>query len=118
MESGSILNINTIGFADSEILSYNVKPCCMTLFIKLWNADILEIKFLDYAASLDMGYFRIAEVQEVFESPLLERVLDEYYEIKPKEHNFKVFKFSNSDDTTALEVVCEGVSLRKIRKMI
>jgi|GEM_PF-2144732 len=118
MENKIPVNINAIDFADSEILSYTVKRGCLILFIERWNAEILEIKFLDYAASFDMGYFRIAEMQEVFETPFLERVLKEYYEIKPKEHNVRVFKFFNSDDMTALEIICKDVNIRIIKKMV
>ena len=115
MENELISNISTIDFADSEILSYTVKREYLMLFIELWNAEILEIKFLGHAASLDMGCFRIAEVEEVFESTLLERLLGEYYEIKQKEQPFRVFKF-NSDDSTVLEIVCKNISVRRIRK--
>ncbi len=116
MENKLPLDILAIDFADSVILSYTVKFGCLILFVKRWNAQILEIKFLEYASSVDVDYVEIAYVQQVFESPLLERILDEFYEKKPNSHNFKIFKFFNSDDLTALEVICENVNVRIIRK--
>lgn len=116
MEDERTLNINTIGFADSEVLSYNTNRESIKLFVQLWDAEILEIKFINNASIFDMGYFRIAEVQEILESPLLDRVLDEYYEVKPEKHPYRIFKFLTSDDMTALEIVCEDVKIRRIKK--
>jgi len=103
-----------IGFADSNILSFTVEDSNLTLLLKCWNAIILKIKFLNYTSLLAMNYFRIADLLEVFESPLLERVLNELGDEKPKEHNFRVFKFLTDDDPTALEIVCEDISIEKI----
>ncbi|SCA62851.1 hypothetical protein SCG7109_AE_00180 [Chlamydiales bacterium SCGC AG-110-M15] len=100
-----------IGFADSCIQSYFVKDNDLTLLLECWNAVVLEIKFLNFASVFAMNYFRIADIKEVFRSPLLDRVLDELYEEKPKKHEFRVFKFLNSNDMTALEVVCEGIKI-------
>lgn len=118
MENKSSTNIETIDFADSQILSYTIKPEYLMLFIERWNAEILEIKFLNFASISAMSYFRIAEIKEIFESPLLERVLTEFYEEKPKEHNYRIFKFITGDDDTALEIVFENLEIRIIKKMI
>lgn len=118
MENKLSVNINQIDFADSEILSYTVKNDTLTLFIERWNAEILEVKFLNYASSLSMNLYGIAEVKEASESPLLEKVLNEFYEKKPIEHPFKIFQFFNSDDMCALEIICEGVDIRRIKKMV
>jgi hypothetical protein len=118
MEDTFTKNINEIGFADSEIISYTTKHDIVTLFVKLSNAEIFEIKFINYVSLLDMCYFRIADIRETFESPLLDRVLEEYYEIKPVKHPFRIFKVFNSDDMTALEIVCEDVNIRRIKKSV
>lgn len=118
MESKLPVNISSIDFADSEILSYNIKSEGLTLFVERWNAEILEIKFLKHVAVLAMCYFRIAEAQEVYESPLLERALNELYETIPKEHNFRIFKFITPEEDVALEVVCEDINIRIIKKMV
>lgn len=118
MENEKSVNLKNIDFADSEILSYTVKNDTLTLFIERWNAEILEIKFLNYASSLSMNLFGIAEVKEVSESNLLDKVLNEFYEKKPKENPFKIFQFFNSDDMCALEIVCEGIDIRRIKKMV
>jgi hypothetical protein len=57
---------------------------------------------------------QISDLQEVFDSPLLERVLNELYAEKPNKHNFRVFRFLNSDDMTALEIVCENIHIEKL----
>lgn len=103
-----------IGFADSEIQSYTVEGESLTLLIECWNAEKVEIKFSNFASLFTMNYFRIADFREVFDSPLLERSLNELYVEKPEKHNFRIFKFLNSDDMTALEIVCEGIQIRKI----
>lgn len=92
-----------IGFADSKILSYKIENENLTLLIECWNAEIVEIKFLNFVALFAMNYFRISDFQEVFESSLLEKALTELYEERPKKHN--IFKFLNSDELTALEIV-------------
>lgn len=102
-----------IGFADSCIQSYFVKGSSLTLLLECWNSVIVEIEFLNFASLFSMNYFRVADLNEVFESPLLERVLSELYEEKPKAHNYRVFKFINSDDLTVLEIVCEGIKIQK-----
>jgi hypothetical protein len=108
------LSVNfEIGFADSNIRSYTIEGENLTLFLECWNTIIVEIRFLKFVSLFAMNYFRISDLQEVFESPILERALNELYEEKPKEHCFRVFKFLSSDDMTALEVVCEGISIKK-----
>jgi hypothetical protein len=43
-------------------------------------------------------------------------VLNELYESPPKQHGLRIFKFYNPDDMIAIEVVCEGIKIQKIRK--
>lgn len=105
-----------IGFADSIIQSYVIDNKNITLFLECWNSDVVEIKFLKFVSLLGMNYFRISDLQEVFESPLLDRALNELYEEKPKEHSLRIFKFLNSNDMTALEIVCEGIIMTCIKK--
>lgn len=105
-----------IGFADSNIQSYTVDDKNLTLFLECWNAEIVEIVFFKFVSLFAMNYFQIADLREVFESQLLERALNELYEEKPKEHNFRIFKFLNSDDMTALEIVCEDIQIKRVKK--
>lgn len=102
-----------IGFADSNIQSYTIEGENLTLFLECWNSEIIEIKFLRFVSLFAMNYFQISDLQEVFESPILERALSELYEEKPKEHYLRIFKFLNSNKMTALEVVCEDIHIRK-----
>ncbi len=104
-----------IGFSDSNIQSYSIGKKNITLFLECWNAEILEIKFLNFVSLFGMNYFRIADFYEIFESPLLERALKELYEEKPESHELRIFRFINSDDMTALEIVCENISIEKIK---
>lgn len=109
------LSVNfEIGFADSNIQSYTIEDDNVTLFLECWNSVIVEIKFLKFVSLFAMNYFQISDLQEVFDSPILERALNELYEEKPKQHCLRSFKFLNSDDMTALEVVCEDIHIRKI----
>jgi len=103
-----------IGFAASKILSYSINDGNVSLFLECWNSAVLEINFLYFASLFAMNYTRIADFREVFESSLLERALEELYEKKPKEHLFRVFRFLNSDDITAFEIVCEDIKVKKI----
>jgi len=103
-----------IGFADSIIRSYSIKGENLTLFLECWNSEIVKITFLKFVSLFAMNYFRIADLREVFDSSILERALRELYEGKPEKHGLRVFKFLNSDDMTALEVVCEGISIEKM----
>jgi hypothetical protein len=102
-----------IGFADSNIQSYFIEGGDVTLFLECWNSEVVKIKFLRFVSLFAMNYFRIADFREVFESLFLERALSELYEEKPKEHDLRVFKFLNSDDMTALEIVCEDINIEK-----
>lgn len=102
-----------IGFADSYIQSYIVENDTLTLVLKCWNADLLEIKFLNLASIFAMNYIEVADLLEVFESPFLDRALIELYEEIPKVHDFRIFKFITSDDMTALEIVCEDIQIHK-----
>ena len=104
-----------IGFADSNIKSYTIEGENVILFLECWNTEIIEIKFLRFVSLFAMNYFQISDLQEVFESPILERALNELYEEKPKKHFLRIFKFLNSDDMTALEIVCEDIHIRKIK---
>ena len=109
------LSINfEIGFADSNILTYFMKDENLTLFLQCWNSEIVKIRFLKVVSLFSMNYFRIADLREVFESPLLERALKELYTETPNEHSLRVFKFLNSDDMTALEIVCEDINIERI----
>ena len=103
-----------MGFADSEILSYSVEGENLALFLEYRNGDIVEIRFLKMAALFAMNDRRVADLQEIFESPLLERALSELYQEPPKEHALRIFRFLNANEKTALEVVCEAVNLKKI----
>lgn len=110
------LSVNfDIGFADSNIQSYIVEGENLTLFLECWNSQIIEIKFLKFVSLFAMNYFRIFDFREVFDSPILEKVLSELYEEKPKDHCLRVFRLINSDDMTALEVVCEDIHIKKIK---
>ena len=102
-----------IGFADSCIQSYLIKDSNVILLLECWDATLVEIKFLNFVSVFSMNYTRIADLKEVFESLLLDRVLNELYEEKPEIHSYRVFKFLNSSDMTALEVVCESIEIRK-----
>ncbi|NGX42845.1 MAG: hypothetical protein K940chlam7_01133 [Chlamydiae bacterium] len=102
-----------IGFADSKIQSYSLEDENLTLLLECWNSKIVEFRFLNFVSLFAMNYFRIADIQEVFESPLLERALSELYEKKPKDHNLRIFQFLNSDGMTALEVVSEDIKIKK-----
>lgn len=109
------LSVNfEIGFADSNIQSYTIEGENLTLFLECWNSQIVEIKFLKFVSLFAMNYFRIFDFQEVFNSQILERALSELYEEKPKEHCLRAFRFINSDDMIALEVVCEDMHIKKI----
>lgn len=105
------MNINNIDFADSNILSYNVDIDNLTLFLECWNATVIEMKFLNYVSLSSTNYFRISDFQEVYESALLDKTLDEFYELRPKEHPFRIFKFIH-DDLTTLEIICENISIK------
>ena len=110
------LSVNfEIGFADSNIQSYSIEGENLILFLKCWNSEIIKIKFSQFVALFALNYTRIADFREVFESPLLERALRELYEEIPKKHDLRVFKFLNSDDMTALEIVCKDIKIEKIR---
>src|ERR1700730_6688424 len=110
------LSVNfEIGFADSNIQSYTIEGENLTLFLECWNSEIVEIKFLKFVSLFAMNYFRISDLQEIFESPILEKALSELYEEKPKEHCLRIFKFLNSDDMTALEIVCEDIHIGNIK---
>lgn len=100
-----------IGFADSKILSYSVRDDDVILLLECWNAQIVEICFIKFVSLFAMNYFRISVVHEIFESPFLERALNELYEEKPKKHGLRIFQFLNSDDMIALEVVCENIKI-------
>ena len=103
-----------IGFADSTILSYSVKRNKLTVILECWNSEIIEIKFINFTGITAMNYFRIADIYEVFESPLLERALNELYEKHPESHNLRIFQFINPDDMLALEVVSENIQIKKL----
>lgn len=102
-----------IGFADSNIISYNIQDENIVLILECWNNEILEIVFFKYAAIFAMNYTQISDFREAYESVLLERVLTEFYEVKPLKHNFRIFKFLNSDEMTALEIICENIKINK-----
>lgn len=103
-----------IGFADSEIMHYSVNSDDLILTLECWNAVILEIKFIGFASVFGMNLCTVSEFFEIFNSPLLDNVLKEYYNEIPKEHNYRIFKFLNPNDMTILEIVCEGIEIKKI----
>ena len=104
------VNFNDVDFADSKILSYVVDTDNLTLYLECWNCKIFEIKFLNYISLFSTNYFRISNFQEVSESFLLEKALNEFYEVIPKAHHFRIFKFLHNDITT-LEIICEDISI-------
>jgi hypothetical protein len=101
-----------IGFADSNILSVNVIDGNVTVVLKRWNDQIIEIKFFNFIAMLSTDNTSVADFIEIFESPLLDYALEDSYESKPKMHPYRVFKFLTSDDTNSLEVVCEEIYIK------
>lgn len=105
-----------IGFSDSNILSYCIQDENLTLLLECWNLEILEIKFLRISCFLAMNFLRIADLREIFESELIERVFNELYDEKPKKHNLRVFKFVTASEATALEIVCEDITIKKIKR--
>ena len=104
-----------IDFADSKIISYLVKDYNVVLLLESWNAKMIEIRFLNFVSLSAMNCFRIADMCEIFESPLLDRALNELYEERPQNHNLRIFRFLNSDDMTALEIVSEDIEIKKLR---
>ena len=107
------MNYNDIDFADSNIISYNVDGDNLTLNFESWNGKLFEIKFLNYVSLFSTNYFRISDFQEVSESFLLEKALEEFYEVRPEKHHFRIFKFLH-DDITTLEIICEGIIIKKL----
>lgn len=109
------LSVNfDIGFADSTIKSYSVEDENLKVLLECWNSDLVEIKFLELVSLFALNYFRIADLREVFQSALLDSALIDLYEKKPDEHDFRIFKFLNSDGMTALEIVCKSVEIKKV----
>jgi len=107
MENEMLVNFNDIGFAHSTILAYNVSEDNVNLKLECWDGKIFEMNFIKYVSFFSTNYFSIDDFQEVTESFLLERALDEFYEVRPKHHPFRIFKFLH-DDITTLEIICEG----------
>lgn len=105
-----------IGFADSNIHSYSVDRDNLTLQLECWNAEFIEIIFIGFTSLFAMNYCRIADLKETFEPHLLEKTLKELYVEEPSSHNFRIFKFINSDNMTALEIVCEDIKIKKITR--
>jgi len=114
MENEMLVNFNDIGFAHSTILAYNVSEDNVNLKLECWDGKIFEMNFIKYVSFFSTNYFSIDDFQEVTESFLLERALDEFYEVRPKHHPFRIFKFLH-DDITTLEIICEGFNMKEIK---
>lgn len=104
-----------IGFADSNVQCYTFKDNNVIFLLECWNSAILEITFSNFILLNMTNDFRISDLQEAFESPLLNKALKKLYEKIPKEHNLKVFKLIDSNGETALEIVCENINIKKIK---
>ena len=102
-----------IGFADSTILSYTIENCKVTLILECWNSQLLEIAFINFVEISATNETLLCDILEVFESPLLEKALNEIYVKRPQEHNLRIFRLLSNNDSIALEIVCESINIKK-----
>jgi hypothetical protein len=106
-----------IDFADSTRLYYIVKDFNISLFLEKWNAEIIELKFLEYVLFEATSHDQVSAFEECFESPLLEKALDYTYEKIPDKHNLRVFRFIDINENISLEIVCENIHIEKLTNL-
>lgn len=104
-----------IGFEDSEILSYCSKNDLNVLILhKCWNEEILSLEFFDCMFFSIKGSWEISDVCVSTQSPLLDKVLEEVYEIMPTIPEYKLFQFFNFDEPN-VNIVCKKLIISSER---
>ena len=106
-----------IGFADSKILSYTAESKNVILILECWNGQKLKMVFSNFVEIAGTSETLLCDIEEAFESPLLEKALNDIYDEKPQVHNLKVFRLININDSIALEIVCESMTITKASQM-
>lgn len=100
-----------IGFADSEIISFESYENSLLIFLKAWNEKLLKFKFSEYILFVILDSWNISDVCEVENSPFLDKALKIVYDQIPPQHPYKLFHFFDDDDNVVVEVCCKDLSI-------
>lgn len=106
--------LDSIGFDDSEIVSYKSEEGNLKVYLKKWNEEILEFEFIDCILFLTFCNWSISNVVEQNHSDSFQKALQIAYENIPKDHPYKLFHFIDLDGDVAIEVACANMNIRKI----
>lgn len=98
-----------VGFADSEILSYETNNDGLLIYLKCWNEKILHLQFVDCILFLILDSWQISDICETADSQLLDKSLQKVYEIIPDQHPYKVFQFIDNEDDPVIEIACTNI---------
>ena len=97
-----------VGFADSELISYERGASGIRVIISAWNERVICLEFTDAITMVDYGAWSFSDICE-FEgdSPTMNKALRMQYDPIPSEHPYRLFQFLNEDDEPSIEVVAE-----------
>ncbi|MBN9378031.1 MAG: hypothetical protein BGO14_00915 [Chlamydiales bacterium 38-26] len=113
MDNRKSLNYK-IGFADSEILSYNSNNYSLFFYLQTWNGVILKIEFKEYIHFLDTVCIDVSDICENDSSSTLKKALENEFNEIPEDHGFKLYQFIDTNDEAAVEIVSKDVLITEV----
>ncbi|GEM_PF-3760230 len=97
-----------VGFADSELISYERGESGVKVLISAWNEQSICLEFKGAITLVDYGAWNFSEICELQESsPTMSRALQTQYDGNPLEHPYRLFQFLDEDNEPSMEVVAE-----------
>jgi hypothetical protein len=104
-----------IGFADGEIQNYLRDDSNVTVNVKAWNGETVQVICRDTIGIEDHGLGEISALtRDVGSTPLLDRVLAYFYEVTPQEHPYSSYQFQDLDGDPRLEIIAQSVEVRQL----
>lgn len=100
-----------IGFADSELSSYERVGDRLTVSLIAWNEQPIRLVFQDALAMLELAAWEVADLRESDgqDSPLLRQALERHFDDVPSQHAYRLFEFIDASDKVVLAVVATKV---------
>lgn len=95
-----------IGFADSEIISFQSDKNSLLIFLKSWDEKILKFEFSNSIFFMIYNNWYISDICEMNNPKNMEKALLMVYADPPKLHPYKAFQFIDIDGDIAAEVYC------------
>ncbi len=104
-----------IGFADSEIISFQSNDNIFFIFLKAWNEVTLRFDFKESIFFVTYTNWDISDVCESKESEHLDKALKLVYRDPPTDHPYKIFQFLDLYENIAAEVICKELVISVLK---